>query len=68
MYLQAGFIIFNLNMMRKDSIMEKMISRLDKGYLEWQDQDLLNFACKNKIVSLPMEWNVIYIYAINKDT
>jgi lipopolysaccharide biosynthesis proteins, LPS:glycosyltransferases len=68
MYLQAGFIIFNLNMMRKDSIMEKMISRLDKGYLEWQDQDLLNFACKNKIVRLPMEWNIIYIYAINKDT
>lgn len=65
-YIQAGFLIFNLKQMREDNMVPTFL-RLAKNNYTYQDQDVLNIACGNRIKYLPPCYNVtdcalIYIY------
>lgn len=56
-YLQAGFAVLNLKKMREDN-MVKVFKRLGECRFTYQDQDILNIACKGKIKYLPPCYNV----------
>lgn len=65
-YIQAGFAIFNLAKMREDN-MVATFQRLAKNNYTYQDQDVLNISCRDKIKYLPPCYNVndcalIYMY------
>ena len=56
-YIQAGFAIFNLKKMREDNMAPRFLNLAKKNYT-YQDQDVLNIACKDKIKYLPPCYNV----------
>ena len=61
-YLQAGFIIMNNVLMRKDK-KEKQLKALAKQKYKHQDQDILNIACQGKVLYLPPCYNMTnYLY------
>lgn len=65
-YLQAGFIIMNLKQMRIDNMVERFIE-LGKNNYKYQDQDILNISCKDRIMFIEPCYNVndcalIYMY------
>ncbi|MBP3316376.1 MAG: glycosyltransferase family 8 protein [Alphaproteobacteria bacterium] len=57
-YVNAGVLIFNLECIRKDNMTKKFMSLLDKNYTS-QDQDILNVACFDKILPIPVKYNVM---------
>lgn len=56
-YIQAGFIVLNLEKMRKANI-EIKFRELIKRKFTYQDQDILNICCKDHIYYLPPCYNV----------
>lgn len=56
-YIQAGFAIYNLKEMRDNNMVEKF-KCLAKNHYTYQDQDIINIACKDKIKYLPPCYNV----------
>lgn len=65
-YLQAGFVLLNLQKMRDDNMVEVFKDLAKKDY-KYQDQDILNISCKGKVLYLPPCYNVndcafIYMY------
>lgn len=56
-YLQAGFVVLNLEEMRKDNMVAKF-RVLAKNNYKYQDQDILNISCKGKIKFLLPCYNV----------
>jgi len=58
-YINSGFLIMNLALMRQDNIVEKFITASKADYLEFPDQDVLNTVCKNRIMGLPPWYNSI---------
>lgn len=57
-YINAGVLLMNLQLMRKDRLVDTFISLLDRDYSS-QDQDILNVACHGKISILPYKYNVM---------
>ncbi|GHT37499.1 hypothetical protein AGMMS49593_04660 [Endomicrobiia bacterium] len=58
-YIQAGVILFNVTLARKESFFEKSFDFLAKNPNPYNnDQDVLNFVCKGSIKYLPVNWNV----------
>lgn len=67
-YIQAGFIVMNNQAILRDNIHTQFKKRSDKK-LKFQDQDILNIVCKDKIYYLPMEYNMTdysYMFAMRK--
>jgi len=60
-YFQAGFLLMNLDKMRKENIEEKW-NKLSKEKFYAVDQDILNITCKNKVVFLPYKYNAVTNY------
>lgn len=56
-YINAGILVMNLEAIRKENMCELFISLIDRCY-PFQDQDILNSACYNKIFFLPRKYNV----------
>lgn len=56
-YIQAGFIVMNLELIRRDSLVDKFIAEASQNY-KYQDQDILNVVCHNRIKYLEPYWNV----------
>ena len=56
-YIQAGFIILNLQKMRADNLVAIFKKCANNNY-EYQDQDIINITCKGKIRLLPPCYNV----------
>lgn len=56
-YIQAGFIIMNTKAILKNNIHILFKEWSDKK-LKFQDQDILNIVCKDKIYYLPMKYNM----------
>lgn len=61
-YINAGFLIINMEEWREKNIEDKMIVNLKKfgEELKLLDQDLINIVLKNQINILPNEWNYFY--------
>lgn len=64
-YINAGVLLINSQQWRLDKLDQKIITHLDKKY-EYQDQDILNIVCQNKIkyLSLIYNFNPCYDYSL----
>ncbi len=59
-YFNAGILLMNLERMRKEKFEERIIDLTKKvSFCVAQDQDLLNVICKDRVLILPYEWNVM---------
>lgn len=58
-YINSGFLIMNLELLRKDDMVTKFLNASKAEYLEFPDQDVLNQLCKGKILKLPPIYNSI---------
>lgn len=58
-YINSGFLIMNLKLMRQDKMVDKFLEALKVDYLEFPDQDVLNQLCKGRIAGLPPYHNSI---------
>lgn len=56
-YIQAGFLILNLASMRNANIENRFVEHIKHKYT-YQDQDILNICCKDRIKYLPQCYNV----------
>lgn len=67
-YLQSGFIILNSKAIRKDGLVARF-KELAKRKLKYQDQDILNLACGERVLYLPAKYNMTdysYYYAMRE--
>lgn len=55
-YVNAGVLLLNLKLMRKEGLDKEFSSHVKLKYL-YQDQDILNKVCKGRIAHLPMKYN-----------
>ena len=56
-YVNTGFIIMDLDLMRKHHISELISDLLNVRYLPKAEQDAFNYLCKDKIMLLPQIYN-----------
>ncbi len=65
-YISNGFLLFNLDLMRKEHITEQFIQYIvdKKGILPHLDQDVLNDVLKNRIMILAPCYNVMSITSV----
>lgn len=56
-YIQSGFLILNSFLLRKNGVVEKFKEFSNKK-LKYQDQDILNLVCKDRIKILPYLCNM----------
>ena len=57
-YFNAGMLLMNLDLMRKDNKQEEFIGLMSEGFV-MQDEDILNLACFNKAKFLPLKYNLM---------
>ena len=58
-YINAGFLIINSIKQREDNLKNIYLSYAAKKYV-YQDQDIINIVCKDRINPLPLKYNVTY--------
>lgn len=58
-YINSGFLLMNLELLRRDEMTSEFISALGQENLEFPDQDVINQLCKGKISGLPPYYNSI---------
>lgn len=56
-YINSGFVIFNLDKIRKDNIKTKWFDLINKYKLIFPDQDALNIVCQHNELYLPSIYN-----------
>lgn len=56
-YINSGFLIINSKKQREDNLKSIYLSHAAKKYV-YQDQDIINIVCKDKIYPLPLQYNV----------
>lgn len=66
-YINSGFLIMNLELMRQDELSDKFISVLQTEYLEFPDQDAINIVCQDKLKFLPPVYNGIRTFLTHAD-
>ena len=67
-YLQSGFIMLNNRAIRQDGLVEQF-KELALRKLKYQDQDILNLACGERVLYLPAKYNMTdysYYYAMRE--
>ena len=60
-YINAGVLLLNLNMIRKNSVIERCIELIDYPFF-YQDQDIINLVMKPFIGFLPPKFNCMTFY------
>lgn len=67
-YLQSGFIMMNCKKMLQDKLVDQF-RYLAKEKLKYQDQDILNLTCGDKVLFLPIKYNMTdySYYFLNKE-
>ena len=59
-YFNAGILLMNLSLFRKEEIELKFIELLEKRkFPVAQDQDYLNILCRDRVYYFPYEWNLV---------
>lgn len=56
-YLQSGFVVMNSALMRKNLIID-LFKTLAQYKYRYQDQDILNIACRGRVLYLPPCYNM----------
>lgn len=57
LYVNAGFLVMNLQAMRNDNLRNVFLKLTEKNLL-YQDQDILNISCKGRIKYLGPKYNL----------
>jgi lipopolysaccharide biosynthesis glycosyltransferase len=62
-YVNAGVLVMNLDLMRRDNLQEKLVSTVKHGVdgkkaFMWPDQDALNIICRGRMKILDLKFNV----------
>lgn len=59
-YVNAGMLVFNLDLIRKENIEEKFLKYTQEnfGAIKCGDQTIINEVCKDKVKLLDSTWNV----------
>lgn len=60
-YINAGVMIMNLQLIRKNQLAKLWKSKVSYPYF-YQDQDIINITCKPSIGILPMKYNSMTFY------
>lgn len=55
-YVNSGILLINCSQMRHEGLKEQFQKHIGKKYY-YQDQDIINIVCKEKIEYLPLEYN-----------
>lgn len=63
-YINSGFLVMNLELLRKDKMSAKFVEALRVPYLEFPDQDVLNVVCRGKILFLSPLYNGIRTFML----
>jgi len=58
-YFNSGFLIMNLDLLRRDKMVQQFIEASKADDLEFPDQDVLNSLCKGRVIGLPPFYNSI---------
>lgn len=58
-YINSGFLVMNLELLRQDDMVSKFIEASKEKGLEFPDQDVLNQLCKGRILGLAPYYNSI---------
>jgi len=58
-YINSGFLLINLEELRKDDMVSKFLEASKVSYLQFPDQDVINVLCQNKILGLSPVYNSI---------
>ncbi|MDR1346484.1 MAG: glycosyltransferase family 8 protein [Bacteroidales bacterium] len=58
-YFSAGVLVFNVELFKRNVTFEDMIKLYLQKQFPYNDQDLLNIFCQNKVQYASMNWNVI---------
>ncbi len=56
-YVNAGVMLFNLELIRKDCLDQQFICAIKNGY-KYMDQDILNKYCYDRIKHFPLRFNL----------
>ena len=54
-YINAGFLLINASLQRKDNLFNEFKRHLNKQY-QFQDQDIINIVCKDRLTFLPLKY------------
>jgi len=65
-YFNSGFLLLNLEMMRRENASASFFKLLKDDRLEFPDQDVLNLVCKDRVTYLPPSCNSIRTFFIGK--
>uniref|UniRef100_UPI004055A47B glycosyltransferase family 8 protein n=1 Tax=Acetatifactor sp. TaxID=1872090 RepID=UPI004055A47B len=60
-YVNAGVLLFHLEKIRKDGMKEKFLEGMKRDY-PYEDQDIINVCCYDKICFLPAKWNLFTLF------
>jgi len=58
-YFNSGFLVMNLDQMRKEKVSDKLLEACKVDYLEFPDQDALNQVCQGHVLQLEPVYNGI---------
>ena len=66
LYVNAGILLMNLRLLRTEFPDKKLLEMTRKleNIISYQDQDILNIACRGRILELKPAWNMTYDSAI----
>ncbi|NNC23949.1 DUF4422 domain-containing protein [Salinisphaera sp. USBA-960] len=59
-YFQAGLIVFNLELMRRENTFDTLMEIMERTAYWFLDQDIMNVAFQGRVHYLPMKWNVFH--------
>lgn len=62
-YFQAGVLLMNLKLFRKDFIMKDLLEDIDHNKYDIVEQDLLNKIAKGRWLKLDYRWNYMACYS-----
>lgn len=60
-YINAGIIVWNLELIRKDNMTEKLLA-LSNNVYKYMDQDIINVAFFNRIKHIDFKYNLMVSY------
>ncbi|MBQ9462794.1 MAG: glycosyltransferase family 8 protein [Bacteroidales bacterium] len=63
-YFNSGFLLMNLELMRKERVSAKLLEACRVPYLEFPDQDALNQVCQDRVLPLSPIYNSIRTFFI----
>lgn len=60
-YINAGVLLFHLKQLRNDGMNQVFLEELEKDH-PYEDQDILNLCCYDRILHLPAKWNLFTVF------